>query len=109
FAMLPAAMVAALTDSFARALLWSVALVAAGLFVMTAFTSVGTSTLGPEVGMTFVGRRMAALFGMLAVEMAVIAAVQFFVRHRGWWLMAAGGAMAITVAATALWRFEINT
>jgi hypothetical protein len=105
-AMLPAAVVAVLTDSFARALLWTVALVTVVIFGAFFFTVTTGTTVQNEHEMPLIVTRSAVAIIAVAAEMAAIVIVQFLVRRRGWWLGAAGALMAITLIGATQWRWS---
>ncbi|MDO8545358.1 MAG: hypothetical protein Q7S40_33370 [Opitutaceae bacterium] len=96
---IPAALVAVLTDSLARALLWSLVLAALvpslGLF----FSFVNAAGLGGRRDpIVFVLRPLIAVV-VITAEMALMVALQFLLRRRGWWLGLAGGAVAVSLFA----------
>jgi hypothetical protein len=99
-AMLPGALVAVLTDSLARAMLWTVALVAVVLFGGGFYIA----NMGRE--QVIVPLRLVATVLIITVELALVVAVQFHVRRRGWWLAAAAAVVMGTLglATRGMWR-----
>jgi hypothetical protein len=95
---LPAALMAALTDSLGRALLWSMVLVAivpvAGIFF--GVVSVQHS-MGPMIS------RSVLAVVTVAVEMAIVILVLYRVRSRGRWLFGAGAVMGGTLIVASQW------
>ena len=104
-AMAPAAVMAVLTDSFPRALLWTVALAAVLLFVGFGFTVLNADVVQGK-NIDLVMTRALLAIGALAIEMFALVTVQFLVRRRGWWVGAAAGLMVVSVLIAAQWRWS---
>jgi hypothetical protein len=88
------AFIAVLTDSFSRALLWSLLFLAVVLFTM--FTIELTANRG-DPGL-MITHNVAAVGGS-ALLLAAVVVMQFLVRRRGWWLGAAGATLVIGLLA----------
>jgi hypothetical protein len=103
-AVLPGAVVAALTDSFARALLWSFAAVALVMFSGFFFTVAHVATaLGDNRDLPFLLARAEFAVAAVAAELMGVVAALFLVRGRRGWLAAAGGLIAMTIVVAARW------
>jgi hypothetical protein len=89
---LPAALIAVLTDSLARAVLWTMVFAAVVAVTMLFF---GVVTARPPSSPLWVSRPLLAVI-LVAFEFAGIVAVQFYVRRNGRWLIAA----AVTILAS---------
>ena len=100
---LAAALMAVLTDSFPRALLWTVVLVAALLFGMLYFTIVSAATVQSAHDFSLVVSRTIVAVVVLAMVMLSVVVAQFFLRRRGWWLTAAGGTAVLLVLLAFRW------
>ena len=100
---LAAALMAVLTDSFSRALLWTVVLVAALLFGMLYFTIVNVATVRSAHDFSLVISRSIVAVVALAIVMLSVVVVQFFLRRRGWWLAAAGALVVVLVVLSFRW------
>ncbi len=102
-AVLPAALVATVTDSLARAIGWGLVFVAVLLFGGFLFTvAVATAAADDGVRRAIVARGTVAVLG-LGVEMALLTGMQFFVRRLRWWHGIAAVVMAGTVVGAAHW------
>jgi hypothetical protein len=88
---LAAALMAVLTDSFPRALLWTVVLAAVVLFGMASFTVVQAATIRSDLNFPLVISRSIAAVVAAALVMLGVVVAQFYLRRRGWWLAAAAG------------------
>lgn len=99
-AILPGALVAVITDSFARALLWTVAVVA----VLSFGGGFYAATMGGD--QLLIPLRLIGTILVIAAELAVVVAVQFQVRRRGWWLAVAAGLIGCTLmlGSRGMWR-----
>ena len=100
---LVAALMAVLTDSFPRALLWTVVFVAVVLFGMASFAIVQAETIRSDFNFPLVISRTIAVVAVTALVMFGVVVVQFFLRRRGWWLPAAGGLMLVFVLLAFQW------
>ena len=100
---LPAALMAVLTDSFPRALLWTVVLVAVLLFGMLFFTIVNAATGRSAHDFSLVISRSIVAIVAVAVVMLGVVIGQFFLRRRGWWLGVAGALVVILVFSAFRW------
>jgi hypothetical protein len=94
----PAAFIAVLTDSFARAVLWSLVLVTGILFAAVFLVVVKISRAHDMSGAALVVSRSVVAVIAVAVLMAAVVVVQFLIRRRGWWLGVAGALMAVSLA-----------
>ena len=103
-AMLPAAAMATLTDSFARALLWTVALAAVLLFGGFFFTVFNVGTLQGRRDASLMVTRCILAVGAIALGMLALVIVQFFARRRGGWVGAIATLMVIAIVTAARWR-----
>ena len=100
---LAAALMAVLTDSFARALLWTVVLVAMLSFGLVYFTIVNVATVGAGREHSLViARSIVAVVAIAAVMLGVVV-TQFFLRRRGWWLGLAGALTMVLLTAASRW------
>jgi hypothetical protein len=95
---LPAALIASLTDSLARSLLWTMVLVAAVPVLLVFFTA-ATRTDQPSMQL-WISRAIVAV-GVIAVEFAVMVTVQFHLRRYSRWLVLAGVLVFATLAGAA--------
>jgi hypothetical protein len=100
---LAAALMAVLTDSFPRALLWTVVMVAVLLFGMLYFTIVNVATFPSAHQFSLVISRSIVAVVVLAMVMLTVVVAQFFFRRRGGWLAAAGGLAVVLVLAAFRW------
>lgn len=101
---LPGGVVAVLTDSFPRALLWSVASVAVLLFGGFYFlVGLAATTSGDEAERILIVVRCLVAIAGVALAMAALIGVQFLVRRRGRWTVAAVGLMVLNGAGAIHW------
>jgi hypothetical protein len=101
--VVPAALMAVLTDSFPRALLWTLVLVAVVLFAMLYFSIVNSQVVRTSGDMSLAVARSVVAIGTVVLEMGAVVVVQFFARRRGWWLGLAVGLMVISIVASMRW------
>lgn len=87
---LPAALVATLTETFPRALLWSLVLAAA---IVTAIAAIPLMVLtGTSPGR--IATRVVLAVLVVGLEMAAVTVLVFLWRRRSWWLVGAVGVVA---------------
>ena len=97
------ALIASLTDSLPRAMLWTLVLAAVVLFGTMAFTMALASRGRLAGGMSLAMSRGLMAVVLLAVEFAAVVALQFFVRRRGGWLGLAGLVVLLSLFVASRW------
>ncbi|HVS52533.1 MAG TPA: hypothetical protein VHD62_09270 [Opitutaceae bacterium] len=105
--VVPAALVAVLTDSLARALLWTMVLLAAVPVTMVFFTSAMKEAMAPTDLPGLIVSRAVLAVAAVAVEFALVVVAQFFLRWRGRWLAVAGFVVVATVTIASAWPWTI--
>jgi hypothetical protein len=78
------ALLASLTDSLARAMLWTLVLAAVALFGMLFFTVLNAARVRTGNDMALVISRSVVAVVVVGVECAAVVVVQFLIRRRGW-------------------------
>jgi hypothetical protein len=104
---IPAALVAVLTDSLARALLWTMVLIAAipvtGEFFTAAIRAAMTPADFPGLAVSRAVLAVAAIAG----EFLLVVVAKYYLRQRGRWLALAGIAVVLTLASATAWPWSI--
>lgn len=100
---LPAALIAVLTDSLAQAMLWTTVLLAAVPVAIFYFVAAVTAVVADQPSAALWISRSVLAVGLVAAEFAVIVGVQFFVRWRTRWLVAAAAMIVGTLCAATRW------
>jgi hypothetical protein len=96
-------LMAVVTDSLARALLWTVVLVGVLLFVMLYFTVLNAATMRSGHDFSLMISRSIVAASAVALMAAGVVIAQFFLRRRGWWLGVAGAVTVVLLLFAFRW------
>lgn len=90
-------LMASLTESIGRALLWTFAFVAVGLFAMFFFAGANMPRDRTSHEISLMLTRSSVAVIAILLEFVAVIVLQFLLRRRGWWLGVAGAAIIATL------------